>query len=544
MTRAGISTVAGNRLGQGLLLLILAIPSIYIFLSLQPLWRDEDAFNEIASTFAPRGIVHYLPGYCLGGRLIVFLGSIAGSLISGHGIPCLSLDLTPLNDAGIYTLIAVQHFFLVFSLYYAVRTLSVHFAVRVFLAVCFALTPWAYIYANCLGSEAFSNPLVYLVAAFGWSCLQSEELKPRKIFIYFGLLLAAALTRHIDIVMAACLPIALLPLAGKELILRGGPANPINGRVRYRYTSGLLISVVAGLSVIGASALVQRGLCWMFRVPFQSTFGETFSYRLAYLETMPDEERAAVLQQISAKAGDPVVTEALAALSQSLSEGQPWNNIYLYYKIDEILVRSGFNEVQARTSEIHSKLNRIAATVLLSGESNFRKAVWTDFVLSPFFVQADLAYPPFELTDWVQSQLSYPRYERLRGLASFQHQGGYYQAAWKRIPYVHLFERVPMLEMACLAIALASVLGVLVFLGVCRDPHTTTGLCYAMAMIVGALLISFLTCLSTYFQGRLYLPVYALYQMGMLLSISMAVKAMGRACRRFGVSAHRSLQSK
>jgi hypothetical protein len=47
-----------------------------------------------------------------------------------------------------------------------------------------------------------------------------------------------------------------------------------------------------------------------------------------------------------------------------------------------------------------------------------------------------------------------------------------------------------------------------------------------MAMIVGALLISFVTCLSTYFQGRLYLPVYALYQMGMLLSISMAVNAM------------------
>ena len=89
---------------------------------------------------------------------------------------------------------------------------------RVLCAVVFALTPWLYIYANCIGTEGFSNPLVYLVAACGWSCLRTTELNRRKIFIYFGLLLAAALTRQINGLLAAGLPIALLPLAGKELI--------------------------------------------------------------------------------------------------------------------------------------------------------------------------------------------------------------------------------------------------------------------------------------------------------------------------------------
>ena len=79
-------------LRQGVLLLILSIPSLYIFLTLPPLWRDTDAFNEIASTFAPKGIIHYLPGYCLGGRLIVFAGSIVASLLGGHGIPYLSIS--------------------------------------------------------------------------------------------------------------------------------------------------------------------------------------------------------------------------------------------------------------------------------------------------------------------------------------------------------------------------------------------------------------------------------------------------------------------
>ena len=38
--------------------------------------------------------------------------------------------------------------------------------------------------------------------------------------------------------------------------------------------------------------------------------------------------------------------------------------------------------------------------------------------------------------------------------------------------------------------------------------------------------VTFSTCLSTYFQGRLYLPVYSLFQMGMLLSISLAANAL------------------
>ena len=200
-----------RRFATALPLLILSIPSLYLLLTLPPLWRDSDGFNEIASTFAPKGIIHWLPGYCLVGRLIVFAGSIVGSLLGGHGMPYLSISITPLSDAGIYLLIVVQHGFLVFSLFYAVTTLSDRLPNRVLLALFFALTPWVYIYANCIGSEAFSNPLVYLIAACGWTCLRTNELGRRRVLIYFGLLLAAALTRQINSLLAALLPIALLP---------------------------------------------------------------------------------------------------------------------------------------------------------------------------------------------------------------------------------------------------------------------------------------------------------------------------------------------
>src|SRR6516165_6243487 len=75
-------------------LLILLLPSIYILLTVPPLWRDSDGFNEIASTFAPKGIIHWLPGYCLCGRLIVILFGIAGNLLQGRGLPPLSISIT------------------------------------------------------------------------------------------------------------------------------------------------------------------------------------------------------------------------------------------------------------------------------------------------------------------------------------------------------------------------------------------------------------------------------------------------------------------
>src|SRR6202048_637843 len=148
--QSGASTVREQDRRQWILLLILALPSIYVLLTLPPLWRDSDGFNEVASTFAPKGIIHWLPGYCLGARLILLGAGIVGSLLGGHGIPYLSISITPLNNVGIYTLIVVQHLFLVLSLSYAVRTLSDHFQWRVIFAVIFALTPWLYIFANCI----------------------------------------------------------------------------------------------------------------------------------------------------------------------------------------------------------------------------------------------------------------------------------------------------------------------------------------------------------------------------------------------------------
>ena len=505
---------------NGVLLLILAIPSIYLLWRMPPLWRDSDGFNQIASTFAPKGIIHWLPGYCLGGRLIVSGGSILGSLLTGHGLPYVSISITPLNDVGVYSLIVCQHIFLVYSLFYAVTILSDRFPLRVLFATGFALTPWLYVYAHCIGSEAFSNALVILIVAAGLNCLTTPDLTRRDVLGFFGLLLAAALTRQINALFAALLPVALLPCTLNELFVPPAPMTETGSRrdkPRFRSGRRFLIFALVGLCAIGGSIVVQQTMCWLFRVPYRSTFGQTFEWRLSYLQHLTERKRSAMLGQISAEIRDPVVTEALDALNRSLSQGENWANMFLFYQIDEILSQSGFREMQQRTWQIDLKLNRIATTVVLSGEPHFLHAVWTDFKQWPFLNQTDLANPPFILTDWLQTQLPVARYGRLRGLASFDHNQGYYETTWKQVPYFHLADGVPMVVMAGIGIVLSG----LALLIERRRSRTQAGGVCVFSMIIVAVLISLGNCMSTFFGGRFYLPVFSLFQLAMFLGVSL-----------------------
>jgi hypothetical protein len=493
------------------LLLILFLPSIYLLLTVQPLWRDSDGFNQIASTFAPKGIIHWLPGYCLCGRLVVIVAGIAGNLLQGHGFPPLSISITPLNDLGVYTLVVFQHLLLVSSLYYFVKTATDRPLAKLLCAAFFALTPWMYVYANCIGSEAFSNPLIFLVAASGWNCLRTPELSRKNLLPFLAILMIASLTRQINFLLVSLLPLALMPQAIRELLKREKGAQA-SGLPRFYYGKRLLIFAGTGVIALALSIFVQSAMCWICRVPFRSTLGQTFEWRLAYLRDLSEEDRSLIIAKIDAKAADPVVTDALEGLNQSLIQGDQWSDMFLFYRIDEILVRSGLKDMQVRTWQIDLKLNRIATVVLCSMEPHFLRAVWFDVLRAPFYSQSDLAYSPFILTDWLQTQLARPRYGRLRGLTSFQHEPGYYDGLWKRAPYLHLLNGVPMVWTACAAVAF-SLMGLILARGNVRREQRAN---YSLAMVAVGFLVVFGSCLTTFSAARFYLPIYSLFQMAMI----------------------------
>jgi hypothetical protein len=533
-------------------LAILSLPSIYLLLTVSPLWRDSDGFNEVASTFAPKGIIHWLPGYCLCGRLVVIIAASAADLVQGKGLPPLSISITPLNDFGVYTLIVLQHLLLVFSLYCFVRTVTDRFWVRFLCAAFFALTPWMYVYANCVGSEAFSNPLVILAAASGWNCLRAPKLGKKNLFgdrtllAYLAVLVMASLTRQVNILLGAALPLALLPrailgvlrsrsphaeAAEERGLEREGESFP-SPAARLDESPGfagrrLLIFAGAAVVALGISIFVQSALCWICRVPFRSTLGETFEWRLAYLRDLAGPDRALTIQKIDRKINDPIVTDALEGLSQSLSQGDPWKDMFLFYRIDDLLLRSGLKDMQIRTWQIDLRLNRIATTVLCSMEPHYLSAVWSDFMRAPLFSQSDLAYSPFILTDWLHTQLANPRYGRLRGLASFRTEAGYGALSWQRTPYFHFLAGVPMVWMACVAVA-SSLAGLVLSR---ENPIAELRATYSLAMVVLGFLMALGSCLTTFSAARFYLPVYSLFQIGMILGGLAASPQKSRAGR-------------
>jgi hypothetical protein len=514
--RIGVSGY--RRIGEWAVLLILVVPSIYVFLTVPPLWRDSDGFNQISSTFAPKGIIHWLPGYCFFGRLIVIIAGIIWSLLQGKGLPYLSLGTPALSDAGIYALIVVQHLFLVFALWYLIRALTDRFIFRLLFAAVFAMTPWMYIFANCVGSEAFSNPLVILIAALGWKCLNPQVQRKTeesgvnaparsRRWTFFAILLAATLTRQINDIFAAVLPISVLILWAVALIWRRHetPGNPLGNN----YGRKFLVFTGIGILAIVGSIFVQQTMCLLFRVPYRSTLGETFEWRLSYLHSLSVSERTAILGKISKDLNDPVITEALEQLNRSLSSGDKWTDMFLFYAIDEILVKSGVNNAKIRTYQIDLKLNRIARSVLLSGEPHYLRAVWTDFSNTWFYSQADLANPPFILTDWLRTQVDLPRYARLKSLASFQHPEGYFEQIWKKDPYFHVFNGIPMFWFAAITIVLGAF--------ALRTSAGLTAVAYSAALIATAILISLATCATSFAAARFFLPAYSLLQISSMV---------------------------
>src|SRR5262245_9071427 len=133
--------------------LFLAIPSVWLMLSVPPLWRGVDAYNQ---TVQPPGLVtilHHGPLYCALSRVPLWFGY----LISRSG-PAESLGYfvkhTQLTDAGVYSLVILQHGALWCGAVYLIYAIARTLLMRLFLAVLFASQSLFYAFAHCVGSEA------------------------------------------------------------------------------------------------------------------------------------------------------------------------------------------------------------------------------------------------------------------------------------------------------------------------------------------------------------------------------------------------------
>src|SRR5262249_34669223 len=297
--------------------LFLAIPSVWLMLSVPPLWRGVDAYNQ---TVRPPGMVTILlhaPLYCTLSRVPLWLGY----LFSGSG-PAESLGHfikhSELTDAGVYSLVFLQHAALWCGAVYLIYAIARTLLLRLFLAVLFASQPLFYTFAHCVGSEALSMIVIVLLAASGARLtLHFPDIRPRDWIVLTVLLAAASLTRHINCVLAAVLPLTMALVIIERGLCRLATHQKATADSNLQFLKAgkiWLLSVVTGVIGVLCATGVTHLLCWRAHTPWRSTFGYTFLWRFNFLQTMQPAPRQRLLNFVGSKSRLPESHQLLELL--------------------------------------------------------------------------------------------------------------------------------------------------------------------------------------------------------------------------------------
>ncbi len=396
-------------------LLILAIPSFWLIVTVPPLWRDSDAY--VQTVFPPNAatILAHAPLYCMLSRVPLWLGY----LTSGAG-PVVSLDHfikhTQLTDSGVFALILVQHAALWWSALYFINAITANLQSRLLLAIFFASHPLFYAFAHCIGSETLSMIITVFLAAAGLRIVSRYPNIVLRDWILFGALLCAAiLTRHINSVLAALLPIAIFLIALAQSLHESFACRQAISTVTFTFGKSVRVwyaSVVTGLSALILATSFTHLLCWHAHIHWRSKFGFTFVWRLNFVDRVPLGSRDQFLAAAASKCQLPETRQLLVKVGEQLKQNQPWE--------PTAFVRESRGSFFAPTGKIQDErfdrsLNEMAYAFLCPPSPALWAAVLQDFQYASRLRESDVVHYLFKTTHYLfDRRASMPQCARLK----------------------------------------------------------------------------------------------------------------------------------
>ena len=279
--------------------------SILVMARLPPLWRGTDGLFQIASPPGDVTLLHFPPLYPFLSRLPILLVSAwcnAGHL---HSLQLGVKRWVALNDTGLLLLVAGQQLALIFALALLTVSCTRRPILRCFIVVVFLCTPVLFIGAQLISSEALASILLILLIAIAVELSRGQELSQNGIIALGVCLYANVMTRHVNAIGAALVPMAYLLGAITHIKKRG--------EVRICLKKSVVTCAV-GLVAIVAANLTTRSLCVVFREPYRSTVARTAISRLDLIDQLPAADRANYLRRLEANASDPITKEAIPAI--------------------------------------------------------------------------------------------------------------------------------------------------------------------------------------------------------------------------------------
>src|SRR5262245_22928110 len=491
--------------------LLLAIPSFCLLLSVPPPWRSLDAYNQ---TVRPPGLVTIL----LHGPLYDSLIRIPlwfWYFISGSG-PVESLvhfiKHTQLTDAGVYSLLVLQHVALWCGAVYLIYPIARTLLLRLFLAACFASQPLFYAFAHCVGSEALSMIVILLLTASGVRLmLHYPDISVRDWIIFTVFLAAASLTRHINNVLAALLPTALILVLIESGLRRLVACRQVIAAAKAQFrkaTKVFLMSIATGVIGLMLAMSVSHLLCWRARLPWHSTFGYTFFWRLNFPEAMQSDQRRELLDTIASKSKLPESREMLDLLRTSMDRNKDWEPISFLRGTHSAFSDS---EMKFHSEKFDRVLNEIASRFLYPPIAPLRSAALSDFATSTRSTESEIAQFLFVDTDYFFSHRD--KMLQCSGLITFREPRDRLTTA-RELSYFRWWNLLSFRAWSIVGLVLLSSALVADHK---RGRENTPVIFFAVSLWIVGMTLMFLNCFMVEVQPRFVLPMMELLLLSLII---------------------------
>jgi hypothetical protein len=418
-----------------LLFILLALPSVYLFCSVPPLWRDSDAFYQVATKFEFLTVLHWPPLYCFCARLPFLLATILDGSLFHSGF---SFNWPRVTDLGVYLLLVCQHLFLIGAFFSVCLTLAKSWPVRFLMGAVFVSCAPIYVFAHCVGSEAIMAPLLMLGATAGLKYLCSPS--PRWLALLYCFLVLNTLDRHANGVIVGLVPLTILFLWGLAV---ARPSLSLASRSSISVRSFVVAIAIGAAAILTANAVILV-VCRFDKIPYRSSVGYAFVWRLDFFKDLPSERQSAIINRAETDLQDPAFTAALEKLKEMSARGE-FNPDDICVALDKTLGDEGYQGLKRHVA-LDQKLNRF--TYFLEHDpTDLFPVVARDVGVGMSFTPSLLAKDPFLCTDWLVKRVSEPRFQPIQGLktlASDSEPAKRFDVSW----YFHLWAFLPLFVIA------------------------------------------------------------------------------------------------
>ena len=488
---------------------VLLTPSIWMLSVIPPLWRDIDAYVQVTQPPGPGTILQYGPLYCFVARIPLYLGYAIDCVAHGAPLPTASFFIHPtLTDSGVFSLLLSQHISLCFATFYLIAETTRLFWVRLVLAVAWAANPLFYTVAHCIGTETLSLILVLLIGATGLRIIRYSRRVPGREWLLFGFLLwLCILTRHINAILAGLLPLTFLVLSACRLVMIKFARSQLLRRwQRLRVKQGLqkaTLAVAVGISFIVLANVSLRGLCYAAQIPYHSSVGFTFLFRLKFLAGLSVEKRNQLLDKVIKNTDSADVKRLMPLLRNSFPDETPnWDVIAFKEKAQESLFPP---QTDPREEKFYLALDRTVLAFLCPPQAIFLSAVASDFKRSQKVTIPTVVRQLFVATAFY---FTHPRI--MPGCASLRTFRGKSPAQVMAIFKKHYFQHPKNLNFRALLFFWLISLALFVVIANMRKQGAAGLASYAAALTAVGLLMMLANCVLNVFQPRYALPMWEL----------------------------------